>query len=195
VADFIGHLLVTVTDEQRKIKCRAAPGELAAEALACAPLALTEPLRELELREVFYGRHFVHDVVASVVQASVPQAKALFMHRFVAEHLVRRHGDHRAHVATIATHWAAAGEPLRAARAYRLAAEPARDATLPALQAELMDDAAVLLADDGSGPTLTLRWHRLQRRPAAALATQCAPFDLDPAELTRLLLQAEAAPP
>jgi hypothetical protein len=247
----------------------------------------------------------VHDVVASVVRASVPQAMALFMHRFLAEHLVRRHGDHRAHVATIATHWAAAGEPLRAARAYRLAAEAARDATLPALQAELLDDAAVLLADDGSGPgarfrgrrlTLTLRWHRLQRRPATAaspdeadaadspdsavavlcdelraqaaqmaspfnralmvlelarqqpaakahaealaiadlpaahqrpglrlhalalaaaaardaglagparrlaaearaLAIQCAPFDLGPAELTRLLLQAEAAPP
>jgi DNA-binding SARP family transcriptional activator len=128
--------------------------ELAAEALACAPLALTEPLRELELRQVFYGRHFVHDVVASVVQASVPQAMALFMHRFVAEHLVRRHGDHRAHVATIATHWAAAGEPLRAARAYRLAAEAARDAALPAQQAELLDRAIAVLepvADTADG--------------------------------------------
>jgi DNA-binding SARP family transcriptional activator len=128
--------------------------ELAAEALACAPLALTEPLRELERRQVFYGRQFVHDVVASVVQASVPQAMALFMHRFVAEHLVRRHGDHASHAGTIATHWAAAGEPLRAARAYQRAAEAAREAALPKAQAELLDRAIAVLepvADTADG--------------------------------------------
>ncbi len=119
--------------------------ELAAEALACAPLALTEPLRELELRQVFYGRHFVHDVVASVVRASVPAAMAEFMHRFVAAHLERHHGDHPTHVATIATHWAAAGEPLRAARAYGLAADAARDAALPVQQAALLDRAVAVL--------------------------------------------------
>ncbi|WP_158288835.1 BTAD domain-containing putative transcriptional regulator [Rubrivivax albus] len=119
--------------------------ELAAEALACAPLALTEPLRELELRQVFYGRHFVHDVVASVVLDTVPAGMATFMHRLVAEHLVRRHGDHPSQVATIATHWAAAGEPLPAARAFRLAADAARDAALPAQQAALLDRAIALL--------------------------------------------------
>lgn len=118
---------------------------LAAAALACTPLALAEPLRELELRQVFYGRHFVHDVVGSVVRTGVPAAVAEFMHRFVAEHLVARHGDDPAHVATIATHWAEAGEPLRAARAFRLASDAARDAALATSQADLLDRAIAVL--------------------------------------------------
>lgn len=57
---------------------------LAAAALACAPIELGEPLRELEQRQVFHGHGFVHDLIAGAAERSVPQAVAEFMHRFVA---------------------------------------------------------------------------------------------------------------
>lgn len=110
---------------------------LAAAALACTPLALGEPLRELELRQVFYGRQFVHDVIASVTERSVPAAVAEFMHRFVAEYLVREGGD----PAHVATHWQACGEWRLAGASFVQAARAARAAALANEHAALLDRA------------------------------------------------------
>jgi hypothetical protein len=117
---------------------------LAAAALACAPLELGEPLRELEVRQVFYGRQFVHDVIASVTARSVPQAVAAFMHRFVAEHLVQHGGD----AAHIATHWLACGEWRNAGRGFQEAAQQAGAAALANEQAALLDQAVAAFEQD-----------------------------------------------
>lgn len=118
--------------------------QLAAAALACAPLELSEPLRELELRQVFYGRQFVHDVIASVTERSVPAAVAEFMHRFVAEHL-QQHGGDAAH---IARHWLACGDWRQAGQAYRQAAQAAQAQALANEQAALLDQAVAAFAHD-----------------------------------------------
>ena len=117
---------------------------LAAAALACAPLELGEPLRELELRQVFYGRQFVHDVIAAATARSVPGPVAEFMHRFVAEHL-QQHGGDAAH---IATHWRACGEWRLAGDAFVKAAGAARDAALANETAALLDSAVAAYEAD-----------------------------------------------
>ena len=117
---------------------------LAAAALACAPIELSEPLRELELRQVFYGRQFVHDVIASVTLAAVPSAVAEFMHRFVAEHLQQHGGE----AAQIATHWRACGEWRRAGQAFVAAARAAEAAALANEQAALLDQAIAAFERD-----------------------------------------------
>lgn len=117
---------------------------LAAAALACAPMELSEPLRELEVRQVFYGRQFVHDVIGSVTERSVPVAVAEFMHRFVAEHL-QNHGGDAAH---IGAHWRACGEWRRAGRAFHDAARAAGAAALANDQAALLDQAVAAFERD-----------------------------------------------
>jgi DNA-binding SARP family transcriptional activator len=117
---------------------------LAAAALACAPLELGEPLRELERRQVFHGRQFVHDVIAGVTERSVPPTVAEFMHRFVAEHL-QSHGGDAAH---IATHWLACGEWCLAGRAFHAAARAAGAAALANEQAALLDRAVAAFEHD-----------------------------------------------
>jgi hypothetical protein len=117
---------------------------LAAAALACAPLELGEPLRELELRQVFYGRQFVHDVIAAGTARSVPGPVAEFMHRFVAEHL-QQHGGDAAHVAT---HWRACGEWRLAGQAFVQAAHAARAAALANEHAALLDSAIAAFEQD-----------------------------------------------
>ena len=119
---------------------------LAAAALACPPIELSEPLRELELRQVFYGRQFVHDVIASVTLAAVPAAVAEFMHRFVAEHLQAQDSD----PAQIATHWFACGEWRRAGRAFMAAAHAARAAALANDEAALLDRAIAAFERDSA---------------------------------------------
>ncbi len=124
---------------------------LAAAALACPPIALSAPLRELEQRQVFYGRQFVHDVIATVTVRSVPQAVAEFMHRFVAEHL----GQHGGDAAQIATHWQACGEWRLAGACFRQAARAARAAALANEHAALLDRAiGALERDPAAAPLL-----------------------------------------
>jgi len=124
---------------------------LAAAALACAPIELSEPLRELELRQVFYGRQFVHDVIASVTLQAVPDTVAEFMHRFVAEHLAQHGGD----AAHIAGHWLACGEWRRAGQAYVIAAQSARATALANEHAALLDSAiAAFERDPAAQPAL-----------------------------------------
>ncbi|MCE9657382.1 MAG: AAA family ATPase [Burkholderiales bacterium] len=136
---------------------------LAAAALACAPLALSEPLRELELRQVLYGRRFVHDVIAVGVERTVPRSVAEFMHRFVAEYLEQHHGQ----PAHVATHWQAAGEPQRAGEAYRQAAHAAGEASRPREQSALLDAAAACFEQCGAVDAL---FDVLEERQAVHLA-------------------------
>jgi DNA-binding SARP family transcriptional activator len=110
---------------------------LAAAALACPPIELSEPLRELELRQIFDGRQFVHDLIASVTLAAVPAAVADFMHRFVAEHLQQHGGE----PAEVGVHWQACGEWRLAGRAFVQAAAAAGAAALANEQAGLLDRA------------------------------------------------------
>ena len=117
---------------------------LAAAALACAPIELAEPLRELERCQVFQGRHFVHDVIATVTQRSVPGMVAEFMHRFVAEHLDGHGGD----AAHIASHWQACGEWRRAGLAWVQAALAAQAAALANEHAALLDAAIAAFEHD-----------------------------------------------
>ena len=111
---------------------------LAAAALACEPLALSGPLRELELRQVLYGRQFVHDVIATAVRHSMARSVAEFIHRFVAGYIEERGGE----PARIAAHWLACGEDRRAGQAYLAAATVAADASRPVEQCQLLDAAA-----------------------------------------------------
>ena len=136
---------------------------LAAAALACPPLALSEPLRELELRQVLYGRRFVHDVIPAGVMRTIPGSVAEFMHRFVADYL-ENHGGQPAHMAT---HWQAAGEPQRAGDAYRLAAQAAAEASRPLEQSGLLDAAAACFEQCGAIDAL---FDVLQERQAVHLA-------------------------
>ncbi|MDP9046330.1 MAG: AAA family ATPase [Pseudomonadota bacterium] len=123
---------------------------MAAEALACPVFALTEPLRELEMRQVLAGRQFVHDVVASAVQRSIPAAVAEFMHRFVAEHMESHGGD----PALIASHWDACGDAHRAGLCYLRAAVAAQAAVRLREQAEFLDAAADCFLRSGSNDDL-----------------------------------------
>ncbi len=136
---------------------------LAATALACSPLALSEPLRELELRQVLYGRQFVHDVIAVGVKRTVPESVAEFMHRFVADYLEHHEGQ----PAHVAVHWQAAGEPRRAGAAFRKAAQAAAEASRPREQSELLDAAAACFEQCGAIDAL---FDVLEERQAVHLA-------------------------
>lgn len=111
--------------------------EMAAAALACPVFALTEPLRELERRQVLVGRQFVHDLVANEAKRSIPASVAEFMHRFVADYLEAHDGE----PAVVAAHWSACGEWRRAGASHVLAAARALAAMRPREQAENLDAA------------------------------------------------------
>ena len=110
---------------------------MAAAALAFPLFALTEPLRELEQRQVLHGRQFVHDLVASAAKRSIPASVAEFMERFVAEYLEAHEGD----PAIVAGHWHACGEWRRAGDCHVRAAAANAAAMRPREQAEHLDAA------------------------------------------------------
>ena len=161
---------------------------LAAAALACTPLDLSAPLRELELRQVLYGRQFVHDVIAAGVRRSVAQSVAEFMHRFVAEHLQQHGGE----PARTAAHWLACGEHLRAGQAFNAAAAAAQAASRPVEQCALLDQAAACF-EQGHAPdeVFEVLWLRsgisaAPDRPASRLALLQRMADLARNERQRL---------
>ncbi len=123
---------------------------LAAAALAQRPLELTEPLRELEVRQVLYGRRFVHDLVAQAVLQSIPRSIADFMHRFVAEYLESHGGD----PGPTASHWRACGEWRRAGDRFVDAAHRDERAARPVEQCEMLDAAAECYEQAGAADAL-----------------------------------------
>ena len=123
---------------------------LVAAALAQRPLELTEPLRELEVRQVLYGRQFVHELVASAVLRSIPRSIADFMHRFVAEYLEAHGGE----PGPTASHWRACGEWRRAGDRFIDAARLDERAARPVEQCEMLDAAADCYEQAGAADEL-----------------------------------------
>jgi DNA-binding SARP family transcriptional activator len=112
--------------------------DLACQALARSLHELAAPLRELESHQVLYGRQFVHDVVASVVNRNLSAALAERLHRFVAERLTASDGE----PAVIAGHWQACGEWRRAGESFLAAAGKTRRGVRPAELVSMLDAAA-----------------------------------------------------
>ena len=98
---------------------------LAAHVLHTHPLDLAEAWGELEMGQVIRGQTFAHDLIYEVVLRSVPQPIAQLLQRGIAEYLESQ----SAPPASLAQHWADAGEWSRAARAHLLAAAEARRAS------------------------------------------------------------------
>ncbi len=119
---------------------------LAGKVLGCSAAELVAPMRELEQRQVLYGRRFVHDLVANAVLNTTTPADAEQLHRGVAEAL-NAQGDEPAR---IAGHWRACGEWQRAGLCYRDAAEAARQALRTVERTELLDAAAECLERAGA---------------------------------------------
>ena len=119
---------------------------LAARALARPPAELGDVLRELEGRQILYGRQFVHDIVAAAVRRAIPATVAEFLHRFVAAQLEAAGGE----PAVIAAHWRDCAEWRRAGDSFRAAAVKARRAERPAELAQLLDAAAECYAQCGA---------------------------------------------
>lgn len=154
---------------------------LAARALARPLAELGEALRELEARQVIYGRQFVHDVVAGAVRRTVPAVVAEFLNRVVAEHLEAAEGE----PAVIAAHWRACAEWRRAGEAFRAAAARARRAVRAAEQARMLDAAAECFERCADGPArFAVLRERLLVTTAPDYAQTCR------AQLERLVLAA-----
>ena len=98
---------------------------LAAHVLQTHPLDLAGAWSELEVAQVIRGQTFAHDLIYEVVLRSVPQPIAQLLQRGIAEYLESQ----SAPPASLAQHWADAGEWSRAARAHLLAAAEARRAS------------------------------------------------------------------
>ncbi|MBE7420575.1 MAG: AAA family ATPase [Ideonella sp.] len=99
--------------------------ELAAAVLQAHPLDMAEPWRELESAQVIRDGAFAHDLIFEATRASVPQPIGALLHRSIAAHLQAR----AAPPASIAPHWAGAGEWLLAGDAYAAAARRAQSAS------------------------------------------------------------------
>lgn len=111
---------------------------------------LAAPVRELEQRQVLYGRRFVHDLVARSVAAAMPAAEAQHWHVRVAGVLQAQGAE----PAAMASHWRDGGEWLQAGRAFRQAAQAAARALRPVECTEWLDAAAECL--DRAGQTSEL---------------------------------------
>ena len=98
---------------------------LAAHVLQTHPLDLAEAWAELEMAQVIRGQAFAHDLIYEIALRSVPQPIAQLLQRGIAEYLESQ----SAPPASLAQHWADAGEWSRAARAHLLAAAEARHAS------------------------------------------------------------------
>ena len=98
---------------------------LAAHVLQAHPLDLAEAWSELEMAQVIRGQAFVHDLIYEIALRSVPQPIARLLQRGIAEYLESQ----SAPPASLAQHWADAGEWSRAARAHLMAAAEARRAS------------------------------------------------------------------
>lgn len=141
---------------------------MAGRALARPLAELSDTLRELEGRQVLYGRHFVHDIVASAVHRSVPAAVAEILHRFVAEELERIDAE----PAVRASHWLACGEWRRAGDAFFAAAAKTRLSARPVERAQMLDSAADAYGRSGEQ---AMRFAALRERLSVSSAPDYMP--------------------
>ncbi|MBO1437162.1 BTAD domain-containing putative transcriptional regulator [Meiothermus sp. CFH 77666] len=82
---------------------------LAARVLQTSPVALSEPLAELQTAQVMQGHAFVHDLLYEATLEGIPASIKLYLHQQVAAILE----EQKAEPARIAAHWLE-GEPPRA---------------------------------------------------------------------------------
>jgi DNA-binding SARP family transcriptional activator len=170
-------------------RCAAVAGsdftiELASAVLAVPVIDLADPWRELEDAHVFVDGAFAHDLIQESVQASLPHPIARHLHGEVARHLEQR----AAAPASVAAHWLAADEAVRALpylhRAGELAAAQRRFGEAAAAYEQ---EARLRLAQGDTAGAF-----------AAALCMRHAAFELDLASRTdaalALLDQAAATP-
>jgi DNA-binding SARP family transcriptional activator len=123
---------------------------LAADVLGQPVAELAPAMRELEQRQVLYGRRFVHDLVARSVLGTIAEDSAAALHRRLAEALLR----HGAPAAVLAGHWRACGEWQRAGQCLVAAADSARQALRPVEQSQWLDAAAECLDRAGDSDAL-----------------------------------------
>jgi DNA-binding SARP family transcriptional activator len=110
---------------------------LAVQVLGGGLAELAGPTRELEQRQVLYGRRFVHDLVASAVLHGMSPAEAERLHRGVAMALESQGAD----AIQVAGHWRACGEWLLAGRGFIAAAQAAGRAERPVERCQWLDAA------------------------------------------------------
>ncbi|HUN91821.1 MAG TPA: AAA family ATPase [Burkholderiaceae bacterium] len=119
--------------------------EAAATILGQPPLALAQPLDELERAQILRGNAFAHDLVLDAVQRSVPQAVRAYLHRAMAEQLRQR----GAAPGRIAVHFAGAACWDDAAVHWRAAADAAAHASQLADQVGFLEQAEACFARAG----------------------------------------------
>jgi len=138
---------------------------LAEAVLGRRAIDLADAWAELELAQVLRERAFAHDLVLEATLRSVPKAIAEHLHAAMAEHLEGRHGE----PARLAGHWLAAGDERRALPWLVKAADQARDGLRRREEAEFLERAAAITANqaDPGAPSAHALWLR------AHYALQC----------------------
>jgi len=131
-------------------RCAAVAGQdlsapLVAQVLGLRPLDLADAWAELEDAQVLRDSGFVHDLIAEAAMAAVPGAIARPLHNEIAGFLEREPGE----PARIASHWLAAGQPLKAVSHLKAAAARAKVAWRQREAAELYQRAAIILREAG----------------------------------------------
>ncbi|HSW22617.1 MAG TPA: AAA family ATPase, partial [Burkholderiaceae bacterium] len=137
----------------RLARCAAVAGvdfsiALASVVLAVPVIDLADAWTELEQAQVFADGAFAHDLIHEAVRASLPEQIARHLHAEVASHL-EQHG--RA-PASIATHWLAAGAPVRALPFLQAAGEAAARQRRFAEAAASFEREARLRLEHGDAP-------------------------------------------
>lgn len=112
---------------------------LAAEVLRLHPVDLVDPLRELQAAQLMGEHGLAFDLAQEALLGSVPEAIAALLHRAIAAAL---HQQQAAAPSVVASHWAAAGEWLAAARLFEQAAQAALAASRRVEELDFLDRAA-----------------------------------------------------
>jgi DNA-binding SARP family transcriptional activator/tetratricopeptide (TPR) repeat protein len=125
----------------RLARCAAIAGQefsadLAARVLGTRPLDLADAWNELERAQVLRDGAFVHDLIYEAARASVPELIARELHREIATLL-----EPGVAPATVAEHWRAAADWLKAGASYMKAAAAALAASRRAEEADFLDAA------------------------------------------------------
>lgn len=131
---------------------------LAEDVLGRRAIDLADAWAELEQAQVLRERAFAHDLVLEATLRSVPKAIAEHLHAAMAQHLEGRHGE----PARLAGHWLAAGDERRALPWLVKAADQARDGLRRREEAEFLERAATIAADqsDAESPSAHALWLR-----------------------------------
>ncbi|MDP2005074.1 MAG: AAA family ATPase [Rubrivivax sp.] len=136
---------------------------LAEDVLGRRAIDLADAWTELEQAQVLRERALAHDLVLEATLRSVPQAIAEHLHAAMARHLEGRHGE----PARLAGHWLAAGDERRALPWLVKAADQARDGLRRREEAEFLERAARIAANQD--PALAPSAHGLWLRAHQAL--------------------------